>query len=150
MTAQERSAWIFGAIALAGYATYLVVVLQSARGGPLVDAPYQAPLVATIVGAMVANIVVSIIASIVVGSFGSRGASRVDVRDVEISQMGERVGSAPLVLGALCALVLALVGADPFWIANVLYLGFVLSALLGTAARLTAYTGGFRRGGSDS
>jgi membrane glycosyltransferase len=150
MTAQQRSAWIFGLIAVVGYATYLVLVFAAAAGGPLADAAYEAPLVGTVVGAIVANIVVSIVVSIVAGTFGSRASSRVDVRDVEISQLGERVGNAPLVLGSLVALVLALVDVDSFWVANALYLGFVLSAVLGTAARLTAYSGGFRRSGTLS
>lgn len=150
MTAQHRSAWIFGLIAVAAYSVYLVLVVTSAGGGPLVDAPYQGPLIGTVVGAIVANIVLSIIVSIIAGTLGSRSSARVDVRDVEISQMGERVGSAPLVLGALVALVLALVDADAFWVANVLYLGFVLSAVLGTAGRLSAYSGGFRRAGAGS
>jgi hypothetical protein len=148
MTAHQRSAWIFGIVAVVGYITYLVLLFVSADGGPLVEAPYQGPLVGTVVGAIIANIVLSIIGSIIAGTFGSRGASRVDVRDLEISQMGERVGVAPLVLGSLVALVLALVDGEPFWIANALYLGFVLSAVLGTAARLSAYSGGLRRGGS--
>jgi len=36
----------------------------------------------------------------------------------------------------------ALVEADHLWIANALYLGFVLSALLGSAARIAAYRHG--------
>jgi hypothetical protein len=115
-----------------------------AEGRPLEAAPYQAPLVGTVVGAIVVNIVVSIVVSILAGSFGSRDATRVDIRDVEISQMGERVGNAPLVVGAVAVLILALIDVDTFWIANALYLGFVLSAVLGSAARVSAYGGGSR------
>jgi len=43
------------------------------------------------------------------------------------------------VLGGLAALVLALVEAPHFWIANAVYLAFVLSAVLGSLARLGAY-----------
>jgi hypothetical protein len=33
---------------------------------------------------------------------------------------------------------------DPFWIANVIYLGFVLSAVLGSATKIAGYRGGFQ------
>lgn len=144
MSAQERSAWLFGTIAVAGYTTYLAILFSIAAGGPLEDAPYEPVLIATVVGAIVAGIVLNIVLGIIVGTLGGRGAARVDVRDQEISQLGERVGNAPLVLAALGALVLALVDADGFWIANALYLGFVLSAVLGTVARLAVYRGGMR------
>ena len=36
-------------------------------------------------------------------------------------------------------MVLALVEADWFWIANVIYLCFVLSAILGSVTKLAAY-----------
>lgn len=144
MSAQERSAWLIGIIAIAGYATYLVILFSVAGGGALEDAPYEPVLIATVIGAIVAGIVLSVVLGIIVGTFGGRGAARVDVRDQEISQLGERVGSAPLVLAALGALVLALLDADTFWIANALYLGFVLSAVLGTIARLAVYRGGMR------
>jgi hypothetical protein len=39
-------------------------------------------------------------------------------------------------------MVLALLEADPFWIANVLYLGFALSAVVSSAAQITTIRGG--------
>lgn len=144
MSAHERSAWLYGTIAVAGYATYLVLLFAAASGGPLEEAPYREPLIATVVGSIVAGIVLTIVLNIAIGILGGRGAQRVDVRDQEISQLGERVGNAPLVIAAVGALVLALVEADGFWIANTLYLGFVLSAVLGTVARLAVYRGGMR------
>jgi hypothetical protein len=43
----------------------------------------------------------------------------------------------------VAALVLAMAEADHFWIANAVYLAFVLSALLGSAAKIVAYRRGF-------
>ncbi|RWZ51478.1 hypothetical protein ELQ90_05005 [Labedella phragmitis] len=144
MSAHERSTWLYGVVAIVGYVTYVVVLLTVSGGGPLEDAPYEPLLIGTVVGAIVVGIVANIVLGIVAGMIGGRGAGRVDVRDQEISQLGERVGNAPLVLAALGALVLAIVDADAFWIANALYLGFVLSAVLGTVARLAVYRGGLR------
>jgi len=41
-------------------------------------------------------------------------------------------------------MVLAMLDTDQFWIANVLYLGFVLSALLGSLAKIAGYRDGFQ------
>ena len=50
------------------------------------------------------------------------------MRDKEIDRLGERVGSSFVVIGGLGALVLAMLDVDCFWIANAMYLAFVLSA----------------------
>jgi hypothetical protein len=47
-----------------------------------------------------------------------------------------------VVLGAVAALALALFQAPWFWIANAVYLAFVLSAVVGASARLVAYRRG--------
>ncbi|MGY4643631.1 hypothetical protein [Cellulomonas sp. URHB0016] len=68
-----------------------------------------------------------------------RDGHRTDQRDKEINRLGERTGQWFVMTGALAAMVLALVEGDWFWIANVLYLCFVLSAVLSSATRLAAY-----------
>jgi len=92
----------------------------------------------TIGGAIVVTIVLRILVEIVFPSESTRG----DVRDKEIDRLGTRVGSSFVVIGALGALVLAMLEADWFWIANVIYLCFVLSALLESITRLVAYRRG--------
>jgi hypothetical protein len=92
----------------------------------------------TIGGAIVGAIVLRILVEIVVPSGNTRG----DVRDKEINTLGERVGSAFLVIGALGALVLAMFEAGYFWIANVIYLGFVLSAILSSVTKVIVYRKG--------
>ena len=62
-----------------------------------------------------------------------------DQRDQEINRLGEYTGQSFVVIGALAAMVLAMLEADWFWIANVVYLCFVLSAILGSATKLAAY-----------
>jgi len=46
------------------------------------------------------------------------------------------------VIGALGALILAWMEAPHFWIANVIYLAFVLQAILSSVAKLVAYRRG--------
>jgi hypothetical protein len=70
------------------------------------------------------------------------GVGRSDQRDRDIAHMGDRVGQAFMVIGGLGAIVLCAVEADGFWIANTLFFGFALSALVGGVARVIAYRRG--------
>jgi hypothetical protein len=47
-----------------------------------------------------------------------------------------------LAAGAAAALVMAMAKVDYFWIANVIYLGFTLWAVAGSALKLVAYRRG--------
>jgi hypothetical protein len=137
MSYREKNTWAYGVIAVLGYAVYVAVVLTRADGGPLTGVAYAGPLLATVGAAVAAGI----LAGIVLGAT-SRDRAVGDEREQAIERMGEHVGQSFLVLGGVGALALALLEADHFWIANVLYLGFVLSAVLSSVARLVA----FRRG----
>jgi hypothetical protein len=137
MSFQEKNTWAYGVIAVLGYGAYVAVVLSRAAGGPLTDVAYAGPMLATIGAAVVAGI----LAGILLGATSRDRALR-DEREREIERMGERVGQSFLVLGGVAGLALALLEADRFWIANALYLGFVLSAVVSAAARVVA----FRRG----
>jgi hypothetical protein len=44
----------------------------------------------------------------------------------------------------VAALLMAMAEWDHFWIANVIYLAFVLSAILGSVAKIVAYRRGFQ------
>jgi len=128
MPFEEKTAWAYGVVALAAYLTYLAIVL-------LTGADYVGPLLWTIGASIVTNIV----ATIAIGTVTPRGK---DQRDRDIYKFGEYVGNSFVVVGAVSALILALIAAPHFWIANVLYLCFVLSAVLGTIAKLVAYRRG--------
>ena len=128
MPFEEKTAWAYGVVALAAYLTYLGILLTT-------GADYVAPMLWTIGASIVTNIV----ATIAIGTVTPRGK---DQRDRDIYKFGEYVGNSFVVVGAVSALILAIIAAPHFWIANVLYLCFVLSALLGTVAKLVAYRRG--------
>lgn len=138
MSYDEKNTWVFGFIAITGYAVYLVLLFSSAAGGPLVEAPYVGPMAGTIVGA----IVVGIIGGIVLGIANPKDAGKSDQRDKQVYRFGEQVGSSFVVIGGVGALILCFVEAPYFWIANLLYLCFVLSGVLSVIARLVAYRRG--------
>jgi hypothetical protein len=91
-------------------------------------------------GAIVVNIVLSIIA----GTFSPADAGSRDERDRQISRLGEYIGQSFLVIGGVGALILAMIDVDQFWIANVIYLAFALSSILGSATKIIAYRRGFQ------
>lgn len=128
----EKVAWAYLAVAVLGYAVYLILLGINGPGA------YVPLLIGTVVGAIVANILARIGISIA----NPREADKRDQRDREIKVFGERVGQAFVIIGALAALVLALFEAPWFWIANAVYLAFVLSAVVGSIATLVAYRKG--------
>lgn len=139
MTAEERRSWIMLVVTIGAYAAYVSIILRSAGTVPLVEVPYVAPLLWSIGIAIAASIVLNILA----GIFSGRSARKVDQRDREINRLGEYVGQSFLVIGGVGALVLAMAELDYFWIANVIYLCFVLSSVLGSVAKFFAYRRGF-------
>ena len=58
------------------------------------------------------------------------------------NRFGEYASRWFLVAGAAAALVMAMAKAEYFWIANVIYLGFVLWAVAGSVLKLVAYRRG--------
>lgn len=140
MSAEEKNTWVFGTAAILGYLAYLIMLLTSASGIALSQKPYIAPMLICTGGA----IAVGIIAGIVIG-LRSGGGGKKDQRDREIYRFGEYIGQSFVVVGGVSALVLAMVQAPYFWIANAVYLSFVLSAVLSTISRLIAYRRGFQQ-----
>ena len=138
----EKNTWLFGGIVVVGYATYLVLLFTQAAGRPLEQTEYIVPMLGTIGGAIVAGILGGIVLSIVTRA-DRDNQGKPDVRDKEIEHAGERVGNSIVVIGALGALVLAWLEVGHFWIANEIYLAFVISGLLGTMTRLGLYRRGF-------
>ena len=65
-----------------------------------------------------------------------------DVRDRDIGRFGEYFAGTFLGIGMVVPFVLTLAEFEYFWIANAMYLVFVLSALVGAAVKLIAYRRG--------
>ncbi|MER5624790.1 hypothetical protein ABT061_27530 [Streptosporangium sp. NPDC002544] len=139
MSSEEKSAWIMGVVAVCGYAAYLVLVLGRADGVPLTEVPY----VSTMLWSIGAAIVVSIVLRIAVAIASPKDAGKKDQRDREIYRFGEYTGQSFVVIGGVAALGMSLAELDHFWIANVVYLMFVLSAVVGSIAKIFAYRRGF-------
>ncbi|MFI7650424.1 hypothetical protein ACIBTZ_30760 [Micromonospora sp. NPDC049460] len=135
MTHEEKRAWIRLVVAVLGYSAYVALIVSRADGRSLPDVPYASALLWTVGAAIVASIVAETGMAVV-----NPGAPRVkDVRDREIGRLGDHVGQSFVVIGAVAAMLMAMADWDRFWIANVIYLCFVLSAILGGITKVIVY-----------
>jgi len=132
---QEKRAWIMLVVSAAAYAAYAATILSRAGGHPLPRVPYAAVLLWTVGAA----ILVSIVAGTALGVVNPRASRLKDARDRQIGQLGDYVGSSFVTIGAVAAMLMAMAGWDRFWIANVIYLCFFLSAILGSVTKIIAY-----------
>jgi len=139
MTLEERRSWTYLAVAVVAYGVYVGTVVTKAASAPLADVDYVPVMLWTIGIAIVGGIVINIGQAV----FTPRRDQTVDVRDRDIARLGDRVGQSFLVIGAVAALLLAIVEAPYFYIANAVYLGFVLSAVLSSVTKVVVYRRGF-------
>jgi MFS family permease len=142
MVYEERNVWatlIVTAVVVPGY---IVVILQQAADGPLVEVDWFPVMLWAIGISIAAAIVLGILWGLLAARKDPDGAGRSDVRDRDINRMGARVEHAFLVIAGLVVIALCAVGADVFWIANTMFLGFAVSAFIGGVARVVAYRRG--------
>jgi hypothetical protein len=134
----EKGIWVYLVTSAGAYAVYLAIILVRLASTPAAQVPYVAVLLWT----AGASIIASIIGQVLVETASPSDSRRRDVRDREIYRFGEYASRWFLVAGAAAALVMATAKVDYFWIANVIYLGFVLWAVAGSVLKLVAYRRG--------
>ena len=139
MTSEEKRAWVLAIVSAVAYAAYVVILLGRSRQVPLSQVAYASTLLWSIGAAIAASIVLHIASNIGAGREGHQK----DQRDREIQRFGDHVGQSFVIVAGVVALALSLGQVSHFWIANVIYLGFVLSAILGSTAKIAAYRVGF-------
>ncbi|MDT7787240.1 MAG: hypothetical protein QOF58_5659 [Pseudonocardiales bacterium] len=140
MAFEEKRAWVLAIVAVIGYAVYVLLVLGRAAGRPLTEVPYAGTMLWTIGLGIIAGIVLGIWFGIAARNDGLQA----DERDREIGRFGDHIGQSFVVIGGVSAMALAIFEAPYFWIANVLYLCFVLSAVLSSVAKIVFYRRGMR------
>ena len=138
MSYEEKGIWVYLVTSAAAYAVYLAIIVGRLASTPAAEVPYVSVLLWT----TGASIVASIAGRVVIETASPSDSKRADVRDRDISRSGEYASRWFLVAGAAAALVMAMAKVDYFWIANVIYLGFVLWAVAGSALKLIAYRRG--------
>ena len=148
MTMPERAVWFeLVAMPLVGL-TYLAFMLARIAGTPVDEVSWVLPMIV----AMVAVILIIVLGTIATAiATHVRAAARGeeaeleegDVRDKQIELLGRARTTRVTSLGSLAAIVLAMAGADPFWIAHALFLSGLLGATYGAVIMLRSYLAGF-------
>ena len=138
MSYEEKGIWVYLVTSAAAYAVYLAIIVGRLASTPAAEVPYVSVLLWTAGASIVANTV----GRVLVETANPSDSRRADVRDRDVSRFGEYASRWFLVAGAEAALVMAMAKVDYFWIANVIYLGFVLWAVAGSALKLVAYRRG--------
>ena len=138
MSYEEKGTWVYLVTSAGAYVVYLVIILGRVMTTPVAEVRYAPVLLWT----TLASIVASVAGRTLVETARPSDSRRRDVRDKEIYRFGEYVSRWFVVGGATGGFALALAQSDYFWIANVIYLGFVLWAVVGSVVKLVAYRRG--------
>jgi hypothetical protein len=135
---EEKGTWVYLVTSAGAYLVYLAIIIGRLQDTPVSQVSYAWVLLWTTLAAMVA----SMVGRTLVETARPSESRRRDIRDKEIYRFGEYASRWFVVGGAAAAFFMAIAKWDYFWIANVIYLGFVLWAVAGSAARLIAYRRG--------
>ena len=138
MSYEEKGAWVYLVAVAGAYAVYLAIILERLQSTSVAEVPYAWVLLWT----TVASVVASTVGRTLVETVSPSDSHRRDVRDKEIYRFGEYASRWFIVAGAAAGFFMALAKWDYFWIANVIYLGFVLWAIGGSVVKLVAYRRG--------
>jgi hypothetical protein len=150
MPFEEKMTWVSGVVTIIVPIVYFVVMLGRLQSTPASEIAYQAPLivamVASVVLIVIGAVLMSIGTSVIAVAKGRKPEDeidRTDERDKTISRRGDLVGFYVASAGMVGVLALTMLEADYFWIANALYLSFVVSMVVSAAVKLVAYHRGF-------
>ena len=147
MSSEERGQWVYLVAFVVTYGAYLVITLGQLGQTAPADIDYVPTMLLSIgigIGlAIVGRIVVEIVGRISAEMAGHDEGLDADVRDRDIGRFGEYFAGTVLGVGMVVPFVLTLAEFDYFWIANAMYLAFVVAAFVGAVVKLVAYRRGF-------
>ena len=148
MTAEERSVWVYLAVVIITSTLYFTVVIPRALNQPIEDVSWITPMLWTlgvsIVGAVVGSIVGAVVGAVSLAARGidPKGQLEGDMRDKDIKRLGDRRGAVIASTAMFGVLVLAMIGADVFWIGNLVFLAGTIGAFVETITKIIAYRRG--------
>lgn len=138
MSSEEKRTWIDAVVAVGIAVAYFATVLSQVPGTDVATIAYVWPMLIAIGVAVGASIVLNIVAAVI----SPREAGKIDERDKQINRLGEHVGFYVMSVAAIVPLGLAMAEIEQFWIANALYLAFVLAAFASSVVKIVAYRRG--------
>lgn len=142
MSTEEKHTWFYAIASPIIYLVYLGVIIYRAQGVPIAEVAYVGPMLWAL-GLVIGTAILSRIALAIIWQKDERHSP--DERDRQVNRFGDKVGLTIGSLASLAGLILALVEADYFWIANVIFLGCTLAGFTGSLAKIYAYRQGVPR-----
>jgi hypothetical protein len=150
MSFEEKLTWVNTVTTAIVAAVYAWIVVGQIAASPVTDIAYQKPMIIAL-GAIVVLTIAGAIATAIGTAVGVKisgegsidDIDRKDERDVHINRRGDLVGyyvSSGLMLGAFTMTMLEF---PHFWIANAMFVAFVVAGLTSSAVKLVAYHRGF-------
>jgi len=138
MTYEEKGVWAQLLTFAGAYIAYLAIVVPRLLHTPVSQVSYRVPLLLT----TIASVIIATVVRSVLEVARPSDSKKADVRDRDIARFGEHASRWCVVGGAIAGFIGAFDHWDYFWIGNVIYLGFVLWAVVGSVLRLVAYRRG--------
>ena len=150
MPFEEKMTWVNGVVTIIVPIVYFAIMLGRLQSTPAADISWQVPLIVALVASVVLTVIGSIVMSIGTSvSAVARGRKpedeidRKDERDKTIGRHGDLVGYYVASAGMVGVLILTMFEVDYLWIANALYLSFVVAMVVSSVVKLVAYHRGF-------
>jgi hypothetical protein len=138
MSYEEKGVWAYLISSAGAYIAYLAIVVPRLAHTPAAHVSYLLPLLLT----TIASVIIATVVRSVLEVARPSDSNKADARDRDIARFGEHASRWCVVGGATAGFIGAANHWDYFWIANVIYLGFVLWAVAGSVLRLVAYRRG--------
>jgi hypothetical protein len=149
MPFEEKMSWASVIVTVVVAGSYFATMLGQLGTTPAAEIVYQPAMIAAIVASVVLMVLSAIlvatgsaIKSAVIGDGSVTDIDRKDERDVAVRRRGDVVAYYVASVGAVCVLGLTMAQYPYFWIANALYLTFVIATLTGEIVKITAYRRG--------
>lgn len=150
MSFEEKTTWVSAVVSVIVPVFYFATVMSQVGSVPVNEIAYQRPMLIAIGAAIVLTIIGAIFTGIgsgisaeITGNGSVDDIGRTDERDVHIGRRGELVGYYVSSAGVVIVLGLTMLEYPYFWIANGLYLSFVIASLVSSTVKLVAYRTGF-------
>ncbi len=149
MSFEEKTQWVCALVAVIVPVAYFATVLPQLQTTSASDIAYQRPMFIAIgvsVLLMIIGIILAAIGSAIAAEISGGDADKIDLkdeRDVEIGRRGELFGYYVTSVGVVGVLALTMLETEYFWIANALYLTFVVAAVVSSVVKIVSYRRGF-------
>lgn len=135
MTFKEKSIAAMTATQVLVFGAYFTLVWGRLAGSPAREVAY----VGLLIPVVVVSVLLAILAHAVIAALAPSEAGVEDERDLVIGLRGDRVGGFVLATGVFTALVLSMVQAPTFWIAQALLATMVAAEVAAGVTKLTRY-----------